>query len=207
MREVGTGLSRKQGKCTGNWCGISEIRADLIFRGANDQCSHNTNEICALRAELVFRDVPGKLVERRGQPQWFRRIGLCRRAPVDAPCDRITGVLITPVCLGLLTPRRLAVGIAAGSLPTSHSRIWPEPPATDGARSLPGLGHRDDLSSSSRLQPPRSRPQSVQNAWVISGEQRWVTSGKRRRRKAFSCSSAQVCELDRNTSRRTDLRL
>jgi hypothetical protein len=27
------------------------------------------------------------------------------------------------------------------------------------------------------------------------------------RRKAFSCSSAQVCELDRNTSRRTDLRL
>ena len=28
-----------------------------------------------------------------------------------------------------------------------------------------------------------------------------------RRRKAFSCSSAQVCELERNTSRRTDLRL
>jgi hypothetical protein len=76
-------------------------------------------------------------------------------------------------------------------LPTSHSRIWPEPPATDGARSLPGLGHRDDLSSSSRLQPPRSRPQSVQNAWVISGEQRWVTSGKRR--------SAPACRAGRGS--------
>ena len=27
------------------------------------------------------------------------------------------------------------------------------------------------------------------------------------RRKAFSCNSAQICELERNTSRRTDLRL
>ena len=157
MREVGTGLSWREGKCAGNCCGISEIRVDLVFRGANDQCSHNTNEISPLRAELVFRDVPGKLVEGRGQSQPFGCFGLRRRAPVDAPCDGIAGVLMTPVCLGLLTARRLAVGIAAGSLPTSHSRIRPEPPATDGARSLPGLGHRDDLSSSSRLRPPRGR--------------------------------------------------
>ena len=66
MREVGTGLLRKRGKCAGNCFGISEIRADLVFRGANDQCSHNTNEISPLRPELVFRDVPGKLVQRRG---------------------------------------------------------------------------------------------------------------------------------------------
>ena len=79
----------------------------------------------------------------------------CAARSVDPPCDGIAGVPITPVCLGLLTARRLAVGIPAGSLPTSHSRVRPEPPATDGARSLPGLGHRDDLSSSSRLQPPR----------------------------------------------------
>ena len=102
-----------------------------------------------MRAELVFRDVPGKLVQRRGQSQRFRRFGL-RRALVDPPCDGVAGVPITPVCLGFLTARRLAVGIPAGALPASHSRVGPEPPATDGARSLPGLGHRDDLSSSSR---------------------------------------------------------
>src|ERR1019366_2491320 len=31
--------------------------------------------------------------------------------------------------------------------------------------------------------------------------------GRPSRRKAFSCSSAQICELERKTSRRTDLRL
>ena len=71
MWEVGTGLLPKRGKCAGNCFGISDIRADLVFRGADDQCSHNANEISALRAELVFRDVPGKLVQRRGQAQRF----------------------------------------------------------------------------------------------------------------------------------------
>ena len=157
MREVGTGLLRKQGKCAGNCCGIREIQADLVFRGADDECSHNPNEICALRAELVFRDVPGKLVQWRGQSQRFRCFGVRRRAPVNSPCDRIPGVAIAPVCLGLLTACLLAVRTTASSLPASHSRIRPEPPATDGARSLPGLGHRDVLSSSSRVRPPRDR--------------------------------------------------
>jgi len=148
MREAGTGLLRKRGKCAGNCFGIREIRADLVFRGADDQCSHNTNEISALRAELVFRDLPGKLVERWGHAQRFRGFGL-RRALVDPPCDGIAGVAITPVRLGFLTSRRLAVGIAAGALSTPYSRVGPEPPATDSARSFPGLGHRDDLSSSS----------------------------------------------------------
>jgi hypothetical protein len=35
MREVGTGLLRGEGKCAGNCCGINEIRADLVFRGAD----------------------------------------------------------------------------------------------------------------------------------------------------------------------------
>jgi len=83
-----------------------------------------------------------------GQTQRFGGFGLCR-ALVDSPCDGVAGVAITPVCLGFLTACRLAVGISAGALSASHSRIGPEPPATDGARSLPGLGHRDDLSSSS----------------------------------------------------------
>ena len=149
MREVGTGLLRKRGMCAGNCFRISAIRADPVFRGADDQCSHNTNEISALRTEPVFRDVPGKLVERRWQSKRFRGFGL-RGAPVDSPGDGVAGVSITPVCLGFLTSRRLAFGIPAGALPTSHSRVGPEPPATDSARSLPGLGHRDDLSSSSR---------------------------------------------------------
>src|ERR1035438_6257278 len=76
MREAGTGLSRRRGKCAGNSRGISEIGADLVFRGAQDHCSHNANEISALRAELVFREVPGKLVERRGHSRSEeRRVG------------------------------------------------------------------------------------------------------------------------------------
>ena len=65
----------------------------------------------------------------------------------------------------------------------SHSRVQPEPPpakitctVTSGAS-----GHRDDPSSSSRLQPPRNW-RSVQNASVISAEQKWVNSGERRRK-------------------------
>ena len=98
-----------------------------------------------------FATSQGKLVEGRWQSQRFGWFGVRRRALVHSPCDGIAGVLITPVCLGLLTARRLTLRTFAGSLPASHSRIRPEPPATDGARSLPGLGHRDVLSSSSRV--------------------------------------------------------
>ena len=178
MREVGTGLLRERGKCTGNCFGISEIRTDLVFRGADDQCSHNANEISALRAELVFRDVPGKLVQWRGQSKRFGGFGL-RRALVESPCDGVAGVSITPVCLGLLTARGLAVGIAAGALTASHSRVGPEPPATDSARSLPGLGHRDDLSSSSRpfgkgAHSFLGSPISPGNRSRDFGERRWA---------------------------------
>ena len=152
MRECGTGLSRGQGKCAGNTRGVSEIRADLVFRGTHHQCAHNANEISAVQAELVFRDVPGELVQRRRHAQRFGSFGL-RRPLVHPPRHRIAGVPVTPVGLGFLPARGLTVGFAAGPLPVSHSRVRPEPPATDGARSLPGLGHRDDLSSSSHLQP------------------------------------------------------
>jgi hypothetical protein len=150
MRDLRTGLLRKWRESAGNCCGISEIQANLVFRGADDQCSHNANEISTLQAELVFRDVPGKLVERRWHSQQLGGFGLRRGALIDSPCDGVAGVPITPVCLGLLTARRLAFRLPASALPASHSRVRPEPPATDGARSLPGLGHCDDLSSSSR---------------------------------------------------------
>jgi hypothetical protein len=59
MAQTGTGLSRRQGKCAGKSRGIKEIRAELVFRGADHYCSHNPNEISALGSELVFRDLPG----------------------------------------------------------------------------------------------------------------------------------------------------
>jgi hypothetical protein len=59
MREAGTGLFRRWGKCAGKSRWVSQIRAELVFRRTQDQCAHNPNEICALRAELVFRGLPG----------------------------------------------------------------------------------------------------------------------------------------------------
>jgi hypothetical protein len=156
MREAGTGLLRKQGKCAGNCRGINQIRAELVFRRADDQCSHNANEISALRAELVFRDVPGKLVQWRRHSQRLRSLPL-RRALVNPPCDAIAGVATAPGLLCLLTACALAFRFPAGSLSASHSRVRPEPPATNRARSLPGLGHRDDLSSSSPCPAPTDR--------------------------------------------------
>ncbi len=186
MREAGTGLLRKWRKCAWNSRGISEIRAHLVFRGANDQCSHNANEISAMRAELVFREVPGKVVEWCRHSQRFRSLRL-RSALINPPRDAIAGIPITPVCLGPLTACRLAFRIPAGSLTGSHSRVGPEPPATDRARSLPGLGHRDDLSSSSRLQPPQDRrqfrmpgsfPESRGGSFLESAEGRSTVAGK-----------------------------
>ncbi len=153
MREVGTGLLRGKGKCAGNCRGISEIRADLVFRGAEDQCSKNPNEIRALRAELVFREAPGKLIEWRRHSQRFRSLRL-RRALVNPPRYEIAGIPIAPVRLGLLPARRLTFRFPARPLTGSHSGVRPEPPATDRARSLPGLGHRDDSSSSSPSPSP-----------------------------------------------------
>jgi len=102
--------------------------------------------------------------------------------PVPSPrcCGGVARVPITPPCLGFLTACRLAARIAASSLSDPYSRVRPEPPATDHARSLPGLGHRDDLSSSSPPAPPPGDRSSAQNAWVSSGEQGWVSSRKRR---------------------------
>lgn len=59
MREAGTGLFRERGKYAGNSLWINQIGEELVFRGTEDQCSHNPNEICALHAELVFRELPG----------------------------------------------------------------------------------------------------------------------------------------------------
>ena len=128
MLEVGTGLFRGTGKWAGNSRWIKKIRPDL-----------------------VFRDIPRKWVQWRRQAQRLRRLGL-RRTPVYAPDNGIVPVAATPTRLRFPPARGLTLRLATGPLPVSYSRLWPEPPATDSAWSLSGLGHRDDSSS------PRHRP-------------------------------------------------
>src|SRR5271170_994733 len=142
MRETRTGLLRDKGKWAENCCRINEIRPYLVFRGTDQQCSHNANEISALRSELVFREVPGKLVQRGRQSQRLRCLCLCRSL-INPPGDSVAWIPAAPTRLRSLTADCLALRLAAGPLPGSHSRARPEPPAADGARSLPGLWHRD----------------------------------------------------------------
>ena len=120
MAQAETGLLRRQGKCAGKPCRINEIRP-----------------------ELVFREIPGKPVQRRGQPQRFGRGLVLRRALVDPPGDGVARVPAAPTALGLLPPRRLTCRLPAGMLAVPYSRIRPEPPAADRTRSLPGLWHGD----------------------------------------------------------------
>ena len=153
MREAGSGLFRRRGKCAGKSRGINPIRA-----------------------ALVFRDIPGKLVQWRRQSQRLRRLLCLRRAPVNSPGDGIAWVPVAPLRLRLLPASGLTFRRVAGPLPVSCSQTRPEPPAADRAWSLPGLWHRDDLSLSSRAGSPRSG----QNDWVTFGEHRWVNSPERR---------------------------
>jgi hypothetical protein len=50
------------GKCAGKPRQINHIGVELIFRGAQQKCAHNSNKISAFASELVFRQVPGKFV-------------------------------------------------------------------------------------------------------------------------------------------------
>jgi hypothetical protein len=173
MAESTTGLFRRPGKCTPNPPGISDIRPELVFRRPQQNSAQNTNEISALRAELVFRDVPGELLQRRRDTQRFGGRILC--VPLLNPVrGAVLRIPPAPVRLRLLTPRRPALRLRAGTLPVSHSRVRPKPLPTDPARSLPGLWH-GELSSS----PPSAR-ESDQSRWVTFRKQRRVNSRARR---------------------------
>ena len=184
MPEAGTGLFRRSGKCARNPRGISYIRAELVFRSAEEKSAHNPNEISAFSPELVFRQIPGKLVQRRWQAQRFGgRIGA--QCPLlDAIGRCVVRVPSAPVRLRFAAARRLALRRGAGALPRADSRVRPKPPPADGARSFPGLGH----GSSS----PCSAPPSDQIQWVTIGKQRRVNSRERRSRTCLSLESAVV---------------
>ena len=116
--------------------------------------------------ELVFRELPGKLVQRRGQAQWFRR-GLClRRALVNPPGDGVPRVPAAPTGLRLLPPRGLAFRFATGTLAVSCSRVRPEPTAADRTRSLPGLWHGDaSWSPCSGADDPQLKSECLGHFW------------------------------------------
>ena len=72
MNRFSTSLLRRSGKCAAKLIGINRIDRYLVFRDAQEKSAHKPNEISAFAAELVFRHVPGKLVQRGGDSQWFR---------------------------------------------------------------------------------------------------------------------------------------
>ena len=145
MEPTATGLLRQWGKCAGNSRRINVIPAELVFRGAYQKCAHHPKEISSFAPELVFRQVPGKSAQWSGQTQCLRRLRLCATL-LDPIGGGVIGIGGAPLGLRLLPPRRLTLRLAAGVLTISYTSIGPEPPATDRARSLPGLGHCDSSS-------------------------------------------------------------
>ena len=190
MAPPASGLLRGERKWIANPRGISSIGAQLVFRGAHQECSHNPKEISALRPELVFGQIPRKLLQRRRQAQWLRRL-FARAALLDAIPGSVLRVAGAPPCLCLLPPCLLAFSSTTGALSGSYSGVGAEPMTADRAGSLPERGHR--ASSSARLRlacwlrgisdlpiSQRNTP-FVHRPWVISGKHRWVTSRERRR--------------------------
>jgi hypothetical protein len=91
---------------------MRQILADLVFRGAYQECAHNAQEISGLAAELVFREIPGKAVQRRRDTQWLRGPCLCM-ASLEAIAGSVVRVLHPPSGLRLFPPRRLTLRLAA----------------------------------------------------------------------------------------------
>src|SRR5208283_3728741 len=117
---------------------------ELVLRGTQEECCHNPNEISSSHAELVLRDVPGKLAQRRRQTQRFRRADK-RAAGQDTPVRIVTRIPRGPGGLRFLAARRLAPWLATRALACADPRVRAEPAAADGARSLPGVRHRDSI--------------------------------------------------------------
>ena len=162
MRVFGSRLFDRKGKSAGKYRGISEIGAELVFRG-----------------------VPGKLVQRLGESErfggWFWLVG----ALVESPGGGVFRVAVAPTGLGFLAASGLAVRVVTGSVPASHSWIRLEPPPADRAWSFLcfpfGLWHRDDVSSLSSPACSGHWEALSQDAWVTLGEHMWVILRERRR--------------------------
>lgn len=180
MRRTGSGLFRRTGVVARICRCINQIAAGLVFRGVSRECAHNRNEISAFAAELVFREIPGELVQGRGDPKRLRLCCLIVVALVDSVCGGVAGVLLAPDCLGFLAPGGLAVRVTAGSLTIAYSRIRIEPPQADPAGALPGSGHAPSSHSSQVVNFSRAE---VVNFWrapksmLMLSESRFPTTG------------------------------
>ena len=191
MAQPRTGLFAKSGKCPAKPRVFNSIRTELVFRRPHQECSHNGNEISALIPELVFRQVPGKLVQRWRQPQWFRWVGL--RFPLLEPvARRVVRVAVPPVRLRLLPAFRLALRLSADVLTVSYSWVRPKPPPADCAGPLPGIGHVDVFIVT--VPPGGFRS----NGWVGFGEFGWIGFPKRRSRAGQACLSIAQESADRS---------
>ena len=183
MAQPRTGLLAESGNCPATPRTFKYIRLELVFRGPHQECSHNPNEIRALSPELVFRQVPGKLLQRWRQPQWFRCVGL-RFSLLEPVGHRVIRVPAPPVRLRLLPPFRLALWLAADVLPVSYSWVRPKPPPADCAGPLPGIRHVDVFIVGV---PPGSF--RSKGGWVIFGEHGWLVFAERRSARSGNSSA------------------
>ena len=138
-------LRRSWLKCVCNPCRINQISLELVLRGPKQDYAQKPNEICTFDSELVLRDVPGKLVQWRRQPQWFRR-SILLTAFVDSPRDEVIRVPVPPTLLRLDSPGSLASFISTGALTRSDSRIGTEPTAANTTRFFSDFRHGDSSS-------------------------------------------------------------
>ena len=76
----GTGLSRRKGKCAGTLVESTGYARNWSFAERTRSAPITPMKSAPWAPELVFREVPGKSVQRGGQPQWFRRGCVLRRA-------------------------------------------------------------------------------------------------------------------------------
>lgn len=118
---------------------MKKIRVELVFRGAQQECAQNPNEISTLPSELVFRQIPGELVQRWGRAD--RRGSFVLVANCESMGRSVAGVAGAPSGLRLSPASFLAVRSIAGVLAVADSVVWPEPSPAHPARSLPGIGH------------------------------------------------------------------
>src|ERR1700721_1384119 len=146
---------------------------ELRLRGSQQECSHNPYEISTLHPKLGLRDVPGKLIQGRGQTKRFRS-GSNPHPRLNTASCKVIRIRRAPGRLLLLPTQGLALRLIASPLAGASSIIGTVPAMADATRTLPG--NRHDASSSLR---PAHLQSSVQTRWVTFGEQTLVTSRKR----------------------------
>jgi hypothetical protein len=161
MLRLGSGLLCWGGGVAGNPFPVNGIAGGLVFRGVEEECTHNPNKISAFAAELVFREIPGESAQGCGDAERFGRRGRVRGiALVNSAGGRVAGVALAPTGLRFLPARGLAFRLTASSLALADSGVQIEPPPADPAGFLPGFGHE---------------PSSATLAWFTSYEHGWVS--------------------------------